>query len=81
MLRIHGNYEFTVYLERACREMPTKREISAAVLSSRSFEEGALSSITPSMQRHLQRTTQTLGPQRAGKVRTSVSLSVQVARC
>lgn len=54
--------------------MPTKREISAAVLSSRSFEEGAVSSITPSMQRHLQLSTQTLSPQKAVKVSQSSAL-------
>ncbi len=59
--------------------MPTKREISAAVLSSRSFEEGAISSFTPSMQRHPQLTTQTLSPQKAVKV--SQSIGLQVARC
>ena len=66
---------YTVCLQRrgTCRRMPTKREISAAVLSSKSFEEGALGSITPSMQRHLELTSHV----RSSQETTRVSMSVQ----
>lgn len=66
---------YTVCLQRRGHvgRMPTKREISAAVLSSKSFEEGALGSITPSMQRHLELTSHA----RSSQETTRVSMSVQ----